>query len=210
MVVIVRVDAEAEEAAEGAVLGPCEIIDVIFEPLVLLRVCDEAMLDEHLRAGCFDVVEAVVLRHVGCVVVGPSLRMTGELLEFVRDQMCEPPVDSEHGKANRVAACCRACSPVCVQEDGAVDLHTIVDPAGHRDPVEMGIAVEQANERTLNVGDELCLARRPCLRFVPGLQRPLVTRLDKNALHRDLPIELDSLARSYAGPATVTMTAAEA
>jgi hypothetical protein len=85
--------------------------------------------------------------------------VAGDLLDLVRDQVRQAAVDLELGEADREAVRGRMVEAVCVQEDRGVDLNVVVDSPGHRDRVKLRVAFQPADDRTLNVRDELGLPR---------------------------------------------------
>jgi hypothetical protein len=176
-----------EKAEQRVVLGLGELVDVPLEPAVLLRVGDEAVLDEHFGPRRVDKTIAVVLRHIHGVVIRPARRMAGDLLELIRDHVRQAPVDHERGEAHRVAARGRIGGPVRMQEDRGIGPSVVRDCSGHRDGVEPRILPQQADQRVLDIRNQLDLTWRACLRLEPGLARRLVTSLNENTFHHFPP-----------------------
>ena len=109
--------------------------------------------------------------------------MTGKLLDLLRDQVGETAVDLERGEADCEAICRWVREAVRVEEDRSVALNAVVDAAGHGYPMEVVVATQQANERALDVGNQLGLTLRARVVLETGLQRLHVTGLHNYALH---------------------------
>ena len=84
------------------------------------------------------------------------------------------PTEKPRADALLLPSACRKIAPL------TCTLSSILPASGR---MKLRVMRQQTAERALDIGDKLGLAWRASLRFVPGLERPLVTRLNKNALH---------------------------